>query len=624
MSVVMLVGLSVSVSSYILFLQEKQLLTEDIMRNGQDYVKAQSGSIENFIGEKVNGINKVAAQYKDKDFQGTPDEIIQQTKMLAAAFNTGSAVLAFEDGSAYWNMTNSSWLDHRYDGDIRSVGWYQEGRNAAGVTVSEPYLGTDGTTYWITIIEKIKNGTFSTDVKLSFLNEMVKKANNIPGAAAVILNSDTTILASSSSNLELGKKATSYNWFAALANKTVANESITQEYQLNGDDKIFFSHRIQAGDKEWYFCIGIDKSVAFAKLDASATSVIIIVSVAVIISIILAFIILQVLYRPILALKQTVLDLSSGNGDLTQRLEVRSSDDLGQISQGINHFIENLQSMMREIQGATINLQSHVEDMHQQSARNDEILQSHVAETEQVVTAIEEMNSTADAMATDAANTAEITQRANEVGDESRRIAQQSQGTISELITDVDGAVDSVSEMNEKTQGINNILDVISGIAEQTNLLALNAAIEAARAGEQGRGFAVVADEVRNLASRTKDSTEEVEAALESLMQGTQVVVSSMDNTKVRCEETVSSAGEVAESLDTMSSFVNDINGLSTQIATAAEEQSSVTQELTRNMTQINNIVRELEENGQKALQDADDIASLNTQLSTIVGRFKL
>lgn len=624
LSVVLLVGISVSISSYILYLQEKEAITEEIVKENQAYIKGQAAVIETYINEKVGGVSKLADLYKNTPFTGSEEEIIQQTKILGASFNTGSAVISFEDGRSYWNQSSAGYTNNKLDGDVKDKEWYQAGRQASDVTVSEPYHDPGDPVYWLTIIEKIKGGTISVDMELGLLAEIVKNATNIPGAAAAILNSDTTILASSSSALELGKKATSYAWFSNLATEAVNQEHSIQGYNLNGDEKILFSHRIQAGDKQWYFCIGVSKSIAFAQLDAAAATAIITAAGAVIISMILAFIILQVLYRPIIALKETIIDLSSGNGDLTQRLEVHGDDDLGVIAQGINRFIENLQNMMLEIKGASESLQSHVERMHQQSAQTDDMLQSHVAETEQVVTAIEEMNSTADAMATDAANTAEITQRANEVGTESRRIAQQSQTTVAELITDVDDAVDSVSEMNEKTQGINNILEVISGIAEQTNLLALNAAIEAARAGEQGRGFAVVADEVRNLASRTKDSTEEVEAALESLLQGSQMVVKSMDNTKARCEDTASSSGEVAESLDSMSSFVNDINGLSTQIATAAEEQSSVTQELTRNMSEINNIVRELEANSQKTLQDADDIASLNEQLSTIVGRFKL
>jgi methyl-accepting chemotaxis protein len=291
---------------------------------------------------------------------------------------------------------------------------------------------------------------------------------------------------------------------------------------------------------------------------------------------------------------------------------------------GVNKFIENLQQMMIEIQGATSTLSTNVGHMRDQSQRNNTILQSHVGETQQVVAAIEEMNATAEAMATDASNTAELTHKANATSIESKETVQQSQSMVSALIADVEDASSNVNKMSEETESINQILSVIGDIAEQTNLLALNAAIEAARAGEQGRGFAVVADEVRNLASRTKDSTEEVEAALVSLSKGTQTVVRSMDSTKERCQDTAEGAGDVAVSLETMTTFVDDINGLSTQIATAAEEQSSVTQELSRNMTAISDIVTELDNNGQQALENAESISEVNQKLVEIVGRFKV
>jgi len=279
--------------------------------------------------------------------------------------------------------------------------------------------------------------------------------------------------------------------------------------------------------------------------------------------------------------------------------------------------------MMTEIQSVTTTLHANVGRMRDHSQRNRDILQNHVSETEQVVTVIEEMNATAESMASDAANTANLTQIANETSSESRKTVERSQNTVSGLINDVNLSASHVLKMNEETQSINKILSVIGEIAEQTNLLALNAAIEAARAGEQGRGFAVVADEVRNLASRTKDSTEEVEAALDSLLKGTHAVVNSMEDTKSRCQDTADGAGEVAASLEKMSDFVDDINDLSTQIATAAEEQSSVTQELSRNMSAISGIVTELDENGHNALKEAEDVAEMNDHLVTIVNRFK-
>ncbi|HHX8309550.1 TPA: methyl-accepting chemotaxis protein [Vibrio diabolicus] len=617
-----LVGLSLSGVSTALYLQEKEALTESVIHENKMYVESKAQMIETLVNEKVAGISKLAQQFKNTEFTGSEQEIIEQTHFLANAMNLNSAVLAFESGDAYWNQTSDSWPENKFDGDVTQRSWYQDGRNASTVTVTEPY-STDGEVYWLTIIEKIKGGTVSVDMKLDFLNALVAKANDIPGATAVILNQDTSFLASSSNAIKAGEKGRDFDWFKDAANEAVSNESSMIHYLLNGQEKILFTHRINAGDKNWYFAVGLDKSVALAKLESARNSAILVSIIAMAISLVLSYLLIQALYQPILALKETIMNLSHGDADLTARLTMESNDDLGDIAKGVNRLIENLQNMMLDIQGVTATLQSNVGSMREHSERNRKILRSHVSETEQVVAAIEEMNATADSMASDAANTASLTQKANDTSSESRKIVERSQNTVSGLIGDVNLSASNVQQMNEKTQSINKVLGVIGEIAEQTNLLALNAAIEAARAGDQGRGFAVVADEVRSLASRTKDSTEEVEVALESLMKGSGAVVSSMEDTKSRCQETADEASEVAVSLEKMSDFVDDINDLSIQIATAAEEQSSVTQELSRNMSAIGKIVSELDENDHYVLKGAEDVAEMNNQLVSIVNRFK-
>jgi methyl-accepting chemotaxis protein len=178
--------------------------------------------------------------------------------------------------------------------------------------------------------------------------------------------------------------------------------------------------------------------------------------------------------------------------------------------------------------------------------------------------------------------------------------------------------------MSAETKEINKVLSVIGDIAEQTNLLALNAAIEAARAGEQGRGFAVVADEVRALASRTQSSTEEVEQALSRLLNGNEKVVNAMDGTKTTCDEAYQSTDKVSQSLNELSGFVTSINDLNTQIATAAEEQSSVTQEISRNMASLGEIVSQLNTNGENTVNQAESITVVNEQLVAMLRQFKL
>ena len=625
LSVMVLVGLSVSVSNTLSYINTEKTITKLITQSSETYVANKAQAIEKLISEKEIGLKKMGEYFKNKEFPGTTNEdFIALTEVIAKATNTGSSFIGFEsNGLGVWNLSDTEWINHILKGDVREQSYYQEGRLAKVPTVTDPYPG-DGGIYWISFVQKTLSGVLGVDMELGFLNELVSNTTEIPGSVAIILNQDSTIMATSSKAIENGELATNYEWFKPAVLKAVSNEKAIAEYNLEGEENILLSHRIKVADKNWYFAIGLSKSVIYSELTTARRSAIISTLVTTFISVLITYFLIQILYRPILTLKNTIDGLSSGNGDLTQRIIVESNDELGQIATGVNQFIENLQNIMLDIQSATNALNQNSAQLKEQSVTNSNMLQSHLGETEQVVTAIEEMNSTASAMAQDVAHTANLTQQASDHSQASHLVIDQSQQTFSALISDVEQSTIDAEKMTERTKGINNVLSVIGAIAEQTNLLALNAAIEAARAGEQGRGFAVVADEVRNLASRTKDSTEEIEVALTELLSVNQVVVKSMNQTKERCLSTADDAGKVTQSLEMMADFVDEINKLNIQIAAATEEQSSVTHEVSRNMTSINDIVVELGGNGQKALQEAEAIGEVNDQLVAIVNRFKL
>lgn len=620
-----LVTISVAISNYVSYQRQSDTLENTILDSTERYVSKGALTIQNELNEKVNGLKKLGQQYAHKSIPGADEDFIALTFTIANAMNLNSAVVAFDNGDAYWNQSDGKdWVNNKMIIDVRDRSWYQLGKNnPQSVVMSDPYSDDFGS-YWISIVQKTFDGLFSVDMKLIFLNNLVKNVHDIPGAAAVIMTSDTTILASSSNQIVPGQKGTDFEWFRDVALEAVGSNKTTQQYSVNGIQKILFSHEILIANKKWYFAIGLDTEKAFISLIEAKQAAIATTLVATIICSLIAFILIQTLYQPILALKKTICSLAEGDGDLTQRLEIKTNDDLGEIALGVNSFIDNLQQMMLDIRDGTNHLYENVDKLKQQSQLNSTILQNHVSETEQVVAAIEEMNATANSMAVDASNTAQLTHKANDTGTNSKNIASKAQVSVIDLVSDVEVSAKSVNQMSIETESINSILGVIGDIAEQTNLLALNAAIEAARAGEQGRGFAVVADEVRSLASRTKTSTVQIEQALSNLLKGNQSVVDSMESTMQRCKQTAEGAGQVAQSIEAMTDFVSNINDLSTQIATAAEEQSSVTQELSRNMSAIHNIVGDLDKNGQQALTEAENIATVNQQLTAIVGRFKL
>jgi len=330
------------------------------------------------------------------------------------------------------------------------------------------------------------------------------------------------------------------------------------------------------------------------------------------------------LVNGLVELKQKIDTLSTGEADLTSRVEIKNQDELGDIGNSVNDFIIYLQSMIKEVTAASTHITDSIQELSKQSETTNQALIAHSAETEQVVTAITEMSATAETVAQSAADTAKNTQQANVEANASKESVTQASLSMSTLMSEVDNAANNIHTMNDNTKEIVNVLGVIGDIAEQTNLLALNAAIEAARAGEQGRGFAVVADEVRALASRTQSSTQEINELLERLQKDAAQAVSAMDETKLSCEQTAENADRVAEGLDSMSDSITQINDLSTQIATASEEQSSVTEEVNRNMTNIREMVLNLTDNGKATLDSTQNLAAANDQLSSLVGKFKV
>ncbi|CAM3905948.1 Methyl-accepting chemotaxis protein PctC [Vibrio aerogenes CECT 7868] len=628
-SVMVLVSLSASLLCGVLYFQEKKALTESILKESETYITSQAKSIGDRIQGKIAGLDNIAEQFRQTPITGSDSERLQKVKMLAHAADNQSAVFAFDNGEAFWTLGTQlapeTWPGNKLNGDGRSLNWYAMAQQQSGVVVTEPYIYPVTNTYWITLAKRIANGAVALNIQLDFMDGLVRKtASDSEGTIAFILNSDSTVIASSDSRIPSGQPAFKMRELQRIAKQAIGVQSSQSDAPYFQSDKMFFSHQISIGDKHWYYVIGLDHDRVFSKLFTARNTAIILSMIAVLISALVSYGLIQNLYTPILALKATIGELCKGEADLTQRLEVTSGDDLGQIAASVNQFIDNLHHMMCEIQDAVTTLESSVENMNQQSARNSNILQEHVSQTEQVVASIEEMSATARSMAEDAANTAGLTRQAAKAGTDSGEAVRSSQATVNSLVQDADRSAADVEMMVGETQKITQILTEIGGIAEQTNLLALNAAIEAARAGEQGRGFAVVADEVRGLAARTKQSTTEVEEALTGMMQGTEAVVGSMDRTKSRCRETSHASEVLFGRLGIINTHVEDINALSMQIATAAEEQSQVTSELSENMAMINRIVLELGDNGRQAVADADEIRQINQQLTVIVNRFKL
>ncbi|MFT5879755.1 MAG: methyl-accepting chemotaxis protein [Moritella sp.] len=404
-----------------------------------------------------------------------------------------------------------------------------------------------------------------------------------------------------------------------LLNKT--SFSLT-ETSIAGKDTLVATSYIPSMD--WYVVAELPTAEAFASLE-QANNQIMLWTVA--IAAVFAFLAIWLggnISRPIQRLADVFKDLGEGEGDLRQRIEVNGHDEVAQLSEGFNSFVSKIHDAMTEVAATGEALQQAASAVASQAQMTLDNSHNQRDRTFLVVTAINEMGATVNEIASNASNAASQAQNAASETQSGQQIVVQASNVINQLADDVNEVSKVIGSLANNTQEIGSILDVISSISEQTNLLALNAAIEAARAGEQGRGFAVVADEVRNLASRTAESTNEIQTMINNLQNEASSAVAAMLKSRELTTQGTAATDETSGALVSIGEHIGLISDMNTQVATATEEQSIVVNEINQNIVEINEITQCTADTAAGLAESSQSLRELSSRLSTMVGVFKL
>ncbi|MEZ6728343.1 methyl-accepting chemotaxis protein PctA, partial [Pseudomonas aeruginosa] len=508
--------------------------------------------------------------------------------------------------------------------DPRSRPWYKDAVAAGGLTLTEPYVDAATQELIITAATPVKAagntlGVVGGDLSLKTLVQIINSLDFSGMGYAFLVSGDGKIL------VHPDKEQVMKTLSEVYPQNTPKIATGFSEAELHGHTRILAFTPIKGlPSVTWYLALSIDKDKAYAMLSKFRVSAIAAALISIVAILVLLGLLIRLLMQPLHLMGRAMQDIAQGEGDLTKRLAVTSRDEFGVLGDAFNQFVERIHRSIREVAGTAHKLhdvsQLVVNASNSSMANSDE--QSN--RTNSVAAAINELGAAAQEIARNAADASHHASDANHQAEDGKQVVEQTIRAMNELSEKISASCANIEALNSRTVNIGQILEVIKGISEQTNLLALNAAIEAARAGEAGRGFAVVADEVRNLAHRAQESAQQIQKMIEELQVGAREAVATMTESQRYSLESVEIANRAGERLSSVTGRIAEIDGMNQSVATATEEQTAVVDSLNMDITEINTLNQEGVENLQATLRACGELETQAGRLRQLVDSFKI
>jgi len=608
-----------SIYSWMQYSNLKSALFEKTTISTQETSKALAVQVNNWLNSKLALID-IASQSIETDFTSANILRTFSLPLYKKEFLLIFGGLA-SDGKRITN--DPSWNPANWD--ARKRPWYPLAKAHKQAILTEPYADSVSGELLISAVANFYEngrfkGAFGGDLSLKSVSDAVNTLNFNHTGYAFILNKKGDIISHPQADFN-GKNITDLvegglpRFSADLATAKL----------LDGTHVFTtFSPLSNLYGTDWYIGVVLEKDKMMADVAKFGWIALISTIVAALLCSAVLYLVVSKLLLPLKALRESLQDINCGEGNLVKRLDINSNDEFGKVSEDFNQFLSYLQNLITEVKGTSVQVRLNTDKTEDSSSQAAVELNSQLTELDQLATAMSEMSATAHDVAGNAQSAAQKASEADNIAQNGVEIVDKTSASIAQLTNQMGSVVTTINELVTYSNNIESILTVITDIADQTNLLALNAAIEAARAGEQGRGFAVVADEVRTLASKTQESTEQIKNMISQLQIGVknaeEVILKSREN----ADQTQQVAIQASTSLNEIRVSIEAINGMNVQIATAAEQQSMTTKEINQNTQNIRNISQSVSERAMNQENLCKVMVELTEQQERALDKFKV